>query len=886
MFFLLHPSPTHSFFFALRLSSLLQFKIQSLEQELALARKDAEWAHTELTNTTNSATTFRNNSHAEILKLQTALDTAQQSNSTLSTKISSLQSAYDSSVSRLNESNDKLTDLQTRLASEAESFRNEINTQQRLNSLLERRAEDSHRKAEDLEGQWQETLENCREREEAAQQEANEERESRERIENEKAELQVALDRLAESVGIQVRANGNGSANGSLPGTPLRGLASLPNSQMMSPTAALAGKVQKSGISFTQIYADLAKTQEELRREKVEREKLENIVSEIEAEIQDRAPALAAQREEVERLHLELEEMSSHFASACQEKDEAERTSEDRRLELQKATRENEIMSQQLADLGRQVRALLREVTIRDDPSAAERLEADGSELPDPTLGGDEDHDQDETQAIITSQLVTFSSLTDLCAQNARLLRVTRELGSRMEKEEEDYKNKLARSESGAVQEASRVIQRLNEALRSEKAMTEAARKERDIFRSMAASGRGRAASGSGAGQGAGGVFQSSNHDDARQQELARSYTQLQTQFDAFKTETATDTERLKNDVLEARREAGQASIQAAREKGAKENAEERVITLQQSLELQKSELVELTKQKTAIQTNLARRDISAHQTEEQLHQIRSNYEILRNEAANLRAEKDIWKSTETRLLNEKKSLEQEKSSVNEFLRNTQTMQHEIEKENSNSRRRLESQVSQLEETSKDLKTKLAKAEENLSQTSLRKEVETKDLQNCLDKVNQELSAAKEQYAISKTNETHLQSRVDDLQKALDTKEEKLAVYERRVANAAAANAIAGGSGATGSNDGLSREQSLEIELADLRGDLRSAQTEAEQARDHTEQFKSIAQSVEDALNELKTSSDSYREEMEKQKAENEVSLTNIFNSQIRSDFL
>lgn len=614
-----------------------------------LARKDAEWAHSELSRANESSAAFRREKHAETVRLQSELDSAQQAASSATSKLSSLQNAYDTTAARLTESTKKVSELTARLAQQEDSFRQEMATQGRLVNLLERRAEDAQRRIDEVESQWETVLEQCREREEAARAEAAAERDRRERVEMEKEEIQIALDRLAEGVGIE--SGGLGGQNGdmqvaddsvsgyggSLPSTPRRGpsVGPIGTPVGMSPTAALASRVQKSGKTFTQVYTELARTQEELRREKVEVNRLGGVLAQVMDELQERAPGLQAQREETERLSIDLAEMSGQLARACEERDAAEQSEKASRLSAESVQRENGILQQQLADLGRQVRALTRELVLRDDPSAAARLADDGSALEE--MDGVEGPVQDasDTAAVITAQLVTFRSLSELCSQNARLLRVTRELGARMESEERNYRTRLEANESEAVAEARELIVQLREEVQGERLRSEGVKRERDMFRRMCASG---GASGAvphvGAEDGATGAAAG----------LAAQYATLQSQFEAYKTETSQDTQRLKDDIQAARNEAGAAAVQAAREKAGREAGEERYRTLQQSYELQRSELAEINKRSQALHDNLARRDIASHAIEEQLLEARSAAERLRNEAANLRAEKELWK--------------------------------------------------------------------------------------------------------------------------------------------------------------------------------------------------------------------------------------------------
>ena len=554
--------------------------MQSLEQELSLVRRNADWASEELKKVTEAAATYRTSKSSELVSLQTALDSAQQSLSSAQTKLANSESAYGAATIRLNEQSAKIEELQTRLASQEESFAAEAATQAKLQELLQKRAEDAQKREQELNDHWQDAMRQFKEREEAIREEVLLERKAREEAEQEKQDVQVALDRLAESVGIETdpanRSIDTGDApainraafsRASTPGGRLTSVGLNPSINM-SPTAALASKLQRSGMSFTQIYTELARTQEELRRERLETQRLGQVLENMFEDLRARQPVLQAQREETDRLREDLQEMSERVASMCEEKDHSENERHSLGLEVQRLKTENELASRNLSDLGRQVRALTREIILRDDPSAADRLEDDGSFLPDPSTAAQSE--ADETQAIISAQLVTFSSLTDLIGQNQRLLRVTRELGSRMEEKEHELRSALEKNENAAVEEAAELIEQLNEDLRAEKSRGEAIKRERDMFRNMVNS-----RSGAGAINGAlasnNEAHTNGSHSDAIAQSLANQYSQLQAHFEAYKTESRRDTEMLKTDISEARQQASQAAVQAAREKASKE---------------------------------------------------------------------------------------------------------------------------------------------------------------------------------------------------------------------------------------------------------------------------------------------------------------------------
>jgi nucleoprotein TPR len=122
-----------------------------------------------------------------------------------------------------------------------------------------------------------------------------------------------------------------------------------------------------------------------------------------------------------------------------------------------------------------------------------------------------------------------------------------------------------------------------------------------------------------------------------------------------------------------------------------------------------------------------------------------------------------------------------------------------------------------------------------------------------------ELASTKEALSVARTAQQHLEQRVADLTASVASKEDKLAVYEGRSTSGSAADA------------NLTREQQLEIELAELRGSLRTAQLEATQAKAHVEQYRAISQSNEDALASLTATSDEYKAQTDAALASKEV---------------
>ena len=98
--------------------------------------------------------------------------------------------------------------------------------------------------------------------------------------------------------------------------------------------------------------------------------------------------------------------------------------------------------------------------------------------------------------------------------------------------------------------------------------------------------------------------------------------------------------------------------------------------------------------------------------------------ESLRNENANAKAEKELWKRIEARLTDDNKGLMDERSRLNKLVADLQSLQNERELSDSESRRRLQSRVEGLESELTDIKKKLEREVDDGRKSTLRREYE------------------------------------------------------------------------------------------------------------------------------------------------------------------
>lgn len=162
-----------------------------------------------------------------------------------------------------------------------------------------------------------------------------------------------------------------------------------------------------------------------------------------------------------------------------------------------------------------------------------------------------------DTDAVVSAHLVTFRSLNELQAQNQKLLKITREMGARLEKGEEEARERVRGEENKAVREAHELVLKLKEEVEAQRERVTVGEKEREMLRRLVNHRGGSlpaaASAGAPAGEGDG--------------DAARLVADVQAAFEAYKHETGIDMSRLREDLQRAQHEAGELRTEVAKEK-------------------------------------------------------------------------------------------------------------------------------------------------------------------------------------------------------------------------------------------------------------------------------------------------------------------------------
>ncbi|KIM43182.1 hypothetical protein M413DRAFT_9931 [Hebeloma cylindrosporum] len=822
-----------------------KFKIDSLSQQLQLSQTEAERANTELSSKTEEFAKYRRLKHAEVATLQASFDSLTQSYASSEASLKALNSAHTAQAHQLTQALSKVQGLTGQLAEQEARYSNEASGLKRLVSMMEEREKQAKEIVDNIERDWATVGEKAERREAALKDEIEKERKGREESEMRLEQLEGVLERMGRG---ELPIPGRNT-----PSTPFRapGTSDFMVDGMMglSPTVAMASKSQRTGKTFTEVYADYVRLQEEYSKKSAEYDHMDRTLSSVLAQIEERAPILSQQRIEYERLQVEASQLGSQLAQAIAERDSQTNLAQGQSQKLAKSIYENELLQKQLEDLGQQVQTLLREIERRDDP----------------TIPSDEDLEYlaaDDTQALISNNLVRFRSIGELQAQNERLLKIVRDLGEKMEGEERDYREAMEKEQAEAIKEAHEAMQELAAQLERQKkssdTIIQAYVKERDTLRGMLARAE------------KGGNSHRVTHPTSEVtadpgSDLAKELLEIQGQFEAYKTETNYDSGRLRDELMAAQREVNQVSAALAKANAKVEFLSGKHPLLMKShfyqFRVHNAEIDELAKRNTVLHEQRLRYEVQCTRLADELQVALLNVETLRNEGANLRAEKKIWESVQDRLVEENRSLAMERSHLSDLMSNVQKMHNDLERSGENDRRRLESQLQMLEGQTQDLRAQVVQERDSARQISLQKELELKELQARLEKKAQEFAKTREALVEAQTSRKHLEEKVEGLTRQLKGNEEKLSVYERRPASDGVTQIV---------DKDASREQQLEAEVAELRSALKVAEVDLVSARSHRDQYQEISQASEAALVGLNTTFDEYKRSTEAQIARHE----------------
>lgn len=839
-------------------SASARFREQNLQQELDLTKKNNEWYETELKTKSAEHTKFRKEKSARISELQRENEEANSTIETLRRTENSLKSRLDETEQRYEESLASITKLKEDAIQASESFRIELDSANRLAELQGSAAQTAKQRVQECQLALEKAKDDAAEEVSRLRVEIESEHTDKIAAEKRVSELEVAISQLESDGGRNRSMSPARSLNGFAPSTPMR--AGTPGGTF-SPRASRT----KGGLTLTQMYTEYDKMRMLLSSEQRTNQELRSTVDEMVQELESSKPEIDELRADHSRLENAVMEMSNILDTANKERENATKEARKWQGQVEGLTREGSILRQQLHDISATVKVLLLEVAL-----AKEGEDYDREELERIARKQIEDNSAElnATGRWISENVTTFKNLHDLQQQNLDLRRMLREIGDKLEGEEAREKSAVHQQEQEELKELRIRCQTYRDEIANLLSQIKSYVKERDTFKSMLSHRRqtigdptvlsqsmppGTIPPGAASGQ---------SGDMSGSAELLRS---VQAQYDTYREEMTSDHAALRQQINELSRKNSELLSEISRSSSQLAGASQRADLLQSNFTMLKTENSDLQKRYSTLLENANRQDIRTQQAAEDLVEAKGLAESLQRENANLKAEKDLWKSIEKRLQEDVENLRNERTRLDSYNANLQTMLNEREHTDTESRRRLQSSVETLESELQSTKRQLNTITEESKQASLRRVYEQEQSQKRIDDLVTSLGAVREELVAIKTTKDHLQSRVEELTVELKSAEERLQVVQSRPSvSANATDSLAADAQGAEEGSGLSREQELAIEVSELKRDLDLAKGELAHAKEQVQEYQAISQSTEERMEAEAETNAQYREETDR----------------------
>lgn len=811
---------------------------QNQKQEIELLKQNSEWLKGELEKKSTEYSKFRNEKVGLISRLQNDLSNTQSSLQILKKSNETLKTQFYQTSNQLNETLLKVEELQDAKVSNEEHFRVEMVAQKRLLEVWERSAKDAKKRVQEMEG----NLSTLREREtkevEKWKLKATKETERA----NALAKQITLLEGQIENALVQ-------------PETPPFDQTSKSSTGGFSPSATIIAEIRSSGSSLTQLYTDYKETKTRLERERLKNNKLREQMNEIVKDMESHAPAVLAEREENVRLEHELTEMSIQLEESIKTSESATEKLKEVEIQSHDYQREAKLLGKQVNDLSRQVQHLLIQNKLVSD--TANPLTADEYAGLQKILQGDNTPNQTDTDKIISQRLVLFKNTVELQKQNANLLKVTRELGLRMENKEKEAAQKVEEIESSVITEAKETIVSLQQDVDSLNAKIEGLQRERDMFRRIVSTkaddGISRLDNIENTAEGSANT--QIQHLIKQNNELSARAKDLETQLSNIRCETSETVKSIDAKNAELTAERADLQIKLAKTESRLELAEERQKNSNSNLEIIRSENEDFKKRTNSLQTTISTQDLRIQKLAEDLLVANSATENIRNENATLKAEKSIWKSIEERLTKDNADLIEQRGRLNALLSNSQALENERAASAAEMNKHLNKQIADFEAEAHNLRKKLDAQTEELTITSQKHNANARDFQERIRQLTADLSKANQELLSSKSDCEKLHVSYNNIQSQLDVANEKIKDLEL-----------------IDSTPG-SREFVLSQEVSTLKSSLDATKAELDLSKKTVDELRNVASTAEKALQDMNNTHDMFKASTEKIIAEKEASV-------------
>ncbi|XP_071454346.1 nucleoprotein TPR isoform X2 [Hetaerina americana] len=864
-------------------------QIEAKESELLSREKRLEQEHQilnnrihDLTAAVNSHSTDLANARREYTTRQISLETqltevtqklqvAEETVETLRKSCKEHSTKAENLAQRLRESRDSEIKMQ-------EAFELELNAQTRLADLYQKSSESAEAKStelmsaiNELKGLLKESSKKYGELEAKAHKEKNE-------MQAKIAESKTAIDLLRKELA---------EANELLKAAKRE--ITQEQLEILSPSAAAASRLIKSGLSLTQIYSQYVTVSEELFIEKQQSKKLNLFLNAILTELEERTPHLKLERENYQSAILSI----NHLSTRCDELVLEAQQLQDEALEARKASghysRENARLKVEIKDLSRQVCTLLKEVeearggyvaASRDDHVVSSTMETSASQ-------------------VISEHLVTFRDFEELQTKNIELLCALRQLSEKqeeMEQKESEYNIPMIKE---SLERATRQLEDLKESEGNSRKMLESLGRQRDMYRVLYLQQVGGIDDVRGAGDGEspdvdivateGSLLHSKmdqlatpqpfkkvlttkmttstplgplagadmgsqevNELNAKLIESKNALKQLQEEYDNYSKEAKITNKLMTEEHETLKKEISALRIQNSKYASLAEFNDERFKILQENTQSYRTQIDALEKKNQAYNSTIVKHEQTILHLKDMAFEAQSKLSRAEVRLENLYSECQLLRESEARLVKERESLERERRGQTLLMTNLEAIRASFERSEGEGRCRLEARLEELRKEITMLRRQIDAEREAVRIAA----VENSTLKGALEAEKDMRKTCEKEKLAEHDMAVAAKAEVERLKERIGA----MSVGARGLTERGTQTSIVGSSGEPGQarilKDAQLRAKELEEEITSLRQQMTVC-------RGYITQYSSIANDTEQQLKEV-------RAELEKTKSESD----------------
>ncbi|XP_026200852.1 translocated promoter region b, nuclear basket protein isoform X2 [Anabas testudineus] len=824
----------------------IKYKEKRMEQEKELLHSQTAWLNEELKAKSEELLTLSRQKGNEILELKCTLENKEDELNRLQEQVTSLKTSNENLQRQSEDTICKLKEAKEQQATMEEKFRNELNANIKLSNLYKGAAADSEAKSEELSRaveELQKLLKDAGEANKALEENLQEMNSAKDKN---VADLKEKIQDLEKELD---------NANELLSSSKFRGpvgIISVPTEEQMttmSPTAAAVSKI-KPDMKLTELYTAYVESQEQLQLERLENKRVNKYLDDIVQEVEAKAPILKRQRDEHERMQKSVTSLSAKLEQAVKEVHRLQKETDEANKRSSVLERDNQRFELQLSDMAQQVRVLLIELEEARGNHVIHEEEVSSADI-------------SSTSEVISQHLVTFRGVEELQKQNQRLLVALRELSDAQEKEEFEASGNGRAELEQSLEKAHAELEALKEQRSQQIKMTESIVRQRDMYRVLLAQATGvsfpqqgtppeefsltstpRRSPAATPTTGTPTALVSMTTESAEAVEAKAALRQLQEVFSTYKKE------RVESDkALMEQNEKLQEQISDLRSQNAKvstqlEFASKRYEMLQDNVEGYRKEIASLREKEQKMAAATQKHEQTIHTLNEDLRAAKEKLTMAEGQAESLRKERDMLKLVESKLNQEKETLQGQQQSQNLLLSNLQAIQASLERSETDTRQRLNSQVEKQEREISQLQKRLENEVEQRHLLSRNQEIQLIDVKRQLE------------------TQVSLHQKTKEL---LSAAESELKTLRLQQWSSEARHTLS--SPSTSNIRGL---QDADQDREDLQSRLRLAEGQAEElaeslraATSSVEQYRAMAQSLEESLDKEKQVTEQARSSIE-----------------------